>query len=116
MPNNRPGLGDDTERYIRHEHGYIEWRYAPGNTVEIVNIEVDGDHRGQGVGRLLLQRLFKVLTHDTKIYAITRADNEIAQRFYEATKFRVAGVLSRFYGVDRGVDAILYNRNAGGPV
>lgn len=116
MPNNRPGLGDDTERYIHHEHGYIEWRYAPGNTVEIVNIEVNRDHRREGVGRRLLEMLFSQLDPETRVYAITRSDNEIAQQFYERCMFITTNPLRRFYSRERCVDAIMYIRSAGGPV
>jgi ribosomal protein S18 acetylase RimI-like enzyme len=119
MPEFRPGLGDDTERYIRLDHGYIEFRYAPGNTCEIVNIEVENEHRGQGVGRKLLELLFdKVIKQSViTVYAITTYDNRIAQMFYERTRFKVSGVLREFYDpACRHADAILYARNPRGPV
>lgn len=116
MPTNRPGLGDDTERYYRVPHGYIEWRFAPGNTVEIVNIEVEADHRHKGVGKKMLEGFFRTFSYETLVYAITRSDNEIAQLFYEACLFNVVNPLRRFYGGDHGVDAIMYGRKAGGPI
>lgn len=116
MPTNRPGLGDDTGRYVRHEHGYIEWRYAPGGTVEIVNLEVDNGHRREGVGRRLIAELCGQLESATRIYAITRADNETAQQFYENLGFKTVNPLRRFYGIERGIDAMMYVRKAGGPV
>jgi ribosomal protein S18 acetylase RimI-like enzyme len=117
MPTFRPGLGDDAERYVRLPEGYIEYRYAPGGTCEIVNIEVQAERRGQGVGRRLLGMLFaEVKGKAGHVYAITRADNLIAHEFYEHTRFYVVGVLRRFYGDDKTVDAVMFGRKAGGPV
>lgn len=105
--------------------GRLVYRIAPGATCEIVDIEVDSEHRGKGVGRDLIQQLFKRLeelppTKDGKIdtvYAITRMDNEIAQEFYEHCKFRVVGVLRRFYCRHRaGADAVMYGRRIEGVV
>ena len=115
----RAGLGDDPERKVELPYGYIEFRYAPGNTCEIVNIEVEGEHRGQGIGRRLIEMLFEeVVKMDVhNVYAITRTDNLIAQQFYEKLRFEVTGVLRRFYRSDgRCVDAIMYGRSPKGPV
>lgn len=113
----RPDFGDHPGRVIRHEHGFIEYRRAPGNTVEIVNIEVHSDHRVQGVGRKLLECLFAAESDASTVYAITRDDNFIAQLFYEKTKFEVTAVLRRFYDrKTRAVDAIMYGRGPKGPV
>ena len=120
MPTYRHGLGDDTERYIGHDHGYIEYRFAPGGTCEIVNIEVENGHRREGVGRLLVTELLSACREDKKaslIYAITRADNLIAQEFYEGCNFRVVGALRRFYSSsEKKVDAIMYGRSVEGPI
>jgi ribosomal protein S18 acetylase RimI-like enzyme len=116
-PTYRKGLGDDTGRYVRVEHGYIEYRYTPGNGCEIVNIEVQTGHRREGVGRKLLEKLFREIDGKAdRVYAITRADNEIAQQFYESTGFNVASPLRRFYSDERHVDAVLYVRSIRGPV
>lgn len=110
---------------IVYQHGKLVYRIAPGATCEIVDIEVESEYRGLGIGRKLLEMLFRTL-HDRApgpdgkvetVYAITRHDNEIAQEFYEATKFRVVGVLRRFYSPHRaGVDAIMYGRKIEGVV
>jgi ribosomal protein S18 acetylase RimI-like enzyme len=116
VPNYRPGLGDDTERCIRLEHGHLEYRYAPGSTCEIVNIEVEAGFRRTGIGHKLLETLLREINDKVeRVYAITRADNEIAQQWYEKHQF-TASPLRRFYGEFGKVDAILYVRNTRGPV
>lgn len=116
MADFRPGLGDDTGRYVRLEHGYIEYRYAPANGCEIVNLEVENGHRRQGVGRRLLEMLLEeVRGKAERVYAITRSDNEVAQQWYERMGF-MGCPLRRFYGEFTKVDAILYVRSVKGPV
>src|SRR5262245_59605532 len=114
----RPGLGDDTGRYIRSQYGYVEYRYTPGRLVEIVNIEVEAEHRGKGHGRELIRLLFKeVKKNADAVYVLTSAMNEIAQQFYENCLFNNVTPLRRFYNVaGRGVDAILYHRAVRGPI
>lgn len=105
---------------IRLPGGYLEWRHCHGGTVEVVDIEVENDRRRTGVGRRLMETLFNTLRDTTghrQVYAITRADNRIAQRFYEGLVFKVSGVLRDFYDCNSHcVDAVLYCRNSGGPV
>lgn len=104
---------------ITLEGGFIEYREAPGEVVEIVNIEVTV--RRKGWGRKLLEALFAEIgryrPNGKPVYAITRADNIIAQEFYEGTRFRVAGVLRRFYDTnEKRIDAVVYSRISTGPV
>ena len=107
---------DPTGRRIEHEHGYLEYRFGPGETCEIVDVEVHPDHRLQGIGRKLLEKLFKEIRGRAKrVYAITRAENEMAQQWYEACQFRSCP-LRRFYSGKTGVDAIMYVRGVEGPV
>lgn len=94
---------------------YLDWREGSGWTVEIVDIHVGSERRRQGLGRKLVEALFAKLEPDRHVFAITRADNEIAIQWYEALQFRVIGVLRRFYA-ERGVDAIMFGRKASGPV
>ena len=117
MTEPRPGLGDDTGRTIKMTGGFLEYRYAPGLTCEIVNIEVEQESRRKGIGRAMVNKMLKEMEkagHADFLYAITRAGNFIAQRFYEELRFKVVGVLREFYG-DQGrtVDAIMFGRRLG---
>jgi len=118
-PNRRHDLGDETGRKLKTPFGILEYRFAPGNTVEIVNIEVEASARGTGKGRAMLRQLFGSLDETVKtVYAITRSHNEIAQQFYEACGFRLIGILRRFYydSGEYGVDAVMYGRSPRGPI
>lgn len=95
--------------------GFLEWEARADGTVEIRDIHVDGEHRRTGVGRRLLEALFRQLPPDARVWAITGADNLNAQQFYEGCLFRDVSPLRRFYGSER-LDAIMYLRSAGGPV
>lgn len=97
--------------------GRLQWRYDSGGTVSIVDIHVDGECRRCGVGKSMVQDLQGMLKPGTMIWAITRAENIIAQEFWEGMRFRVIGVLRDFYATDphsrEGVDAIMYGRAVG---
>lgn len=99
---------DDPRDFLIHREG-------SGGSVEIFDIVVNSERR-KGRGRKLLEKLFATLAPETRVYAITRADNEVAQQFYEKTLFNVVNPLRRFYGPGRGIDAVMYLRKAGGPV
>jgi len=94
---------------------HLLWRTGSGGTVEIYDIAVMSERR-KGVGRGMVAELLRSLPPTTIVFAITRADNEIAQQFYEALGFRTVNVLRRFYGADKGVDALMYLRKAGEPI
>lgn len=94
---------------------FVDYREGSGHTIEIFDIQV-GSERRQGKGRRLLELLFAHLKPETRVWAITRADNETAQQFYEACQFKTVNVLRRFYGPAVGVDALMFVRKAGGPV
>jgi ribosomal protein S18 acetylase RimI-like enzyme len=94
---------------------FLVWREGSGGTVEIFDIQV-GSERCKGRGRKLVETLFNSLSLNTRVFAITRSDNETAQKFYERLRFCVVGVLRQFYSQPKGVDAIMYGRRAGGPV
>lgn len=107
-------MGDETGRVIRHEHGWLEWRHAPGNTAEIVNVEVDPARRREGVGRALLMELCRALPRDCTVYAVTQAGNTRAHAWYKGTGFYLCGLLCGFYGNDpKAIDARIYARKAG---
>ncbi len=110
-------------RMILNQNGedFLDYRVGSGDTVEIFDIVVNSERR-KGRGRELIEQLFMVINSDSRgigkqVWAITRADNLIAQQFYEALQFHVSGVLRRFYSSEkRVVDAILYCRHSKGPV
>lgn len=95
----------------------LDYRQGSGDTVEIFDIVV-GSERRQGRGRRLLEALFARLPETvTTVFAITRADNLIAQLWYEAMQFEVCGTLRRFYNRTKPVvDGIMYARSPKGPV
>lgn len=94
---------------IAHPHGHLEYRIAPGDTCEIVDIHVDGEHRREGVGRRMVEMLWSCIPAKTQlIYAFTGEDNRIAHDFYHGTGFVLMAKLKGFYG-DR--DARLYGRH-----
>lgn len=95
------------------EEDFLVYREGSGHSVEIFDIQVKSERR-VGKGRMLMELLFSGLKPGTKVWAITRAENEIAQEFYESLGFRVVGVLREFYADEPGVDAIMYGRKAGG--
>lgn len=96
---------------------YLHFRRGSGSTIEIFDIQVASE-RGKGKGRQLITYLVKLAPsmHSlwslspkvTLIWALTRADNVIAQQFYEAVGFRLMGILTSFYGVAE--DAMMYGR------
>lgn len=94
---------------------YLDWRNGSGGTIEIFDVAVTSERR-KGRGRSMVSHLLRHLPPTTKVFAITRADNAIAQEWYEAMKFHVSGVLRGFYEQGKGVDAIVYVREAGGAV
>lgn len=95
---------------------YLTYRIGSGKTVEIYDIVVNSERR-QGKGRWLVNRLIDSLPKDIRlVFAITRADNFIAQQFYESLRFRVVAPLRDFYGYKTKdgrdtVDAIMYGKN-----
>lgn len=83
-----------------------------GPVAELVEIQVESKRRNR-IGSALIEAILDYLREYrpevTLLYAITRANNLIAQEFYENRDFRVVAPLREFYG-DSGktVDAIMY--------
>jgi ribosomal protein S18 acetylase RimI-like enzyme len=93
----RPLLGDTTGRMIQRDHGYLEYRFGPAHTCEIVNIEVEAEHRGQGIGTEMLASLvWQAEERAQTIYAFTDGDNILAHRWYRKQGFRLID-LPHFY-------------------
>lgn len=84
---------------LTNAHGFLDYRLAPGGTCEIVEIEVEHEYRGEGIGRSMLQEL-AAIPGVLSIYAFTGADNFIAHDFYRHCGFDLYFV-PRFYGVHR---------------
>lgn len=84
---------------------YLYYRRGSGTTVEIFDIAVMSE-RGKGIGRSMVEELKKRVHPTTRlIWAITRADNEGARKFYAAIGFREMATLPQFYS---GSDAVMY--------
>lgn len=91
---------------------FLKYRKGSGDTIEIYDIAVGTDRR-VGKGRRLVELLLANIPPGIRtIWAITRAENFIAQQFYENLGFRVIAPLRNFYrdGPDT-VDAIMYGRD-----
>ena len=104
--------------YGDSEADSLSWRVGSGEgSYEIYDVVVDSSHRRTGVGRRMVDSLIKLCEADgvRRIYAITRAENRIAQEWYESLNF-TSRPLYDFYGVrtergDRTVDAVMYLRD-----
>lgn len=110
--NEKPLAWDMECRRIEHPHGFLVWRLAPGDTVEIVDIEVRNEHRREGVGRAMVLELCKKVSPNCMVYAITRPTNRIALEFYRGLNFELKGALNNFYAASRNVDALIVGRRA----
>lgn len=98
----------------------LDWRWGSGGTIEIFDIVV-GSERRNGRGRRLVNKLLNEIagmpedSRPTFVWAITRADNRIAQEFYAELKFKVVAPLYDFYHVANAegrqtIDAVMYGR------
>ena len=93
----------DTEELV----GYlIISRYV--DAWHVMNVAVDPDHRGRGVGTMLLERLFELTADDARRgYTLeVRVSNATAIRLYERLGFRARGVRRGYY-TDNREDALI---------
>ncbi len=74
----------------------------------VMNVAVDPDHRGRGVGTMLLERLFDLTADDARRgYTLeVRVTNRKAIELYERLGFRSRG-LRRGYYTDNREDALI---------
>jgi ribosomal-protein-alanine N-acetyltransferase len=74
----------------------------------VMNVAVDPEHRGRGVGTMLLERLFDLTADDARRgYTLeVRVSNEQAISLYERLGFRSRG-LRRGYYTDNREDALI---------
>ena len=80
----------------------------------ILNLTIDSDYRGQGIGSNLLDLMIKEckLYKSNYIYLEVRVTNTIARNLYQKFGFRSIGVRKNYYRNKLGrEDAIVYRRN-----
>ena len=98
-----------------NEWGCLEYRYAPGDVCEIVDIWADGERRRTGIGSSMVERLMKACKRDgiRRVFAVTRFSNGIARDFYEALGFRIMTTVWHFYpeSDDDESNAIMYGKD-----
>jgi ribosomal-protein-alanine acetyltransferase len=95
----------DPEHYLRHEFyvgvyhgemaGFIVARRTAPDEREILNIAVQQNFRGNGVGEKLLRRLID--SEAGEVFLEVRESNHIARRLYERTGFRNVGTRPDYY-------------------
>lgn len=89
---------------VLHENkiiGYMVYEKYQGN-YHILNINVDGDYQGQGVGKQMLKLIKK---HHTLLEV--RETNLSAQLFFKQCGFKAIKIIKNFY-TDCDEDAILF--------
>ena len=90
-----------TEIYeIKNKYGYLLWRYGTDDNLEIIDMEVEAEHRRKGYGKDLIDNLSK-LANGKIIFLFTKVRNITAQKFYEKIGFKYGGQMG---------DNILYYR------
>ena len=92
---------------IEQDNGYIIWRRATGDNVEILHLRVSSP--GKGIGRELVNRMLKELLENppyATLFGFTRISNEISQKFFTALGFE----LSEVKGVYADGSAILFSQ------
>lgn len=91
--------------------GYLGM-YVSFEEGEITNVAVQEDHRGQGIGKRLLERLFKEAQKKQveQILLEVRVSNEAAIHLYEKMGFVKIGVRKGFYELPREDADIMIKR------
>jgi ribosomal-protein-alanine N-acetyltransferase len=89
--------------------GYV-CRWLVGDEAHILNLAVHPDHRGRGLGRLLVNQVLAEAeaTRATLVTLEVRRENTAARTLYRQLGFADAGVRRNYYG--RGEDAIVMTR------
>lgn len=103
MYSNRPSspLSKEEKMTIFSKNGFLEYRFAPGGTVEIVDIQVA--RKGRGIGKKLVKLLEKKARGMT-IYCFCREENLRGQKFYESLGFRRTALLESFYTMNESLE------------
>lgn len=99
------------ERTERRVDGYaIFWRV--GDAAELLQIAVDPDRRGAGIGRALMETALEQLTAAgaRSVHLEVRRDNVPARRLYDRLGFASTSVRAGYYA--DGEDALVMARTA----
>jgi ribosomal-protein-alanine N-acetyltransferase len=97
--------GEDLVGYLINSRYVDAWH--------VMNVAVDPEHRGRGIGTALLERLFE-LTRDDERRGYTlevRVSNDDAIRLYERLGFEARGIRRGYY-TDNREDALIMWRDA----
>lgn len=82
----------------RKSVGYLNYRYASGNTCEITDIQVDSAYQRQGLGRQLMEAFFfEVKERVQTVYLFCAVDNISALAFYFEMEFKARTSVNDFY-------------------
>jgi [ribosomal protein S18]-alanine N-acetyltransferase len=97
--------GEDLVGYVINSRYVDAWH--------VMNVAVDPEHRGRGIGTALLERVFE-LTRDDERRGYTlevRVSNDDAIRLYERLGFEARGIRRGYY-TDNREDALIMWRDA----
>jgi hypothetical protein len=90
------------------DNGYIVWRRATGNNVELLHIRTYVP--GKGTGRLLIQSMLRELQKNppyATVFGMTRVSNHRAKSFYTGMGF----TLSKVNGIYADGEAIVFSQS-----
>ena len=101
---------DHEALWLLPEVAFARWARIPAaGEAELLRIAVDPAHRGQGLGRILLEAGQRELEAEgiSHLYLEVRASNAAAIRLYGACGWRRCGLRSAYY--PDGEDAVLFH-------
>ena len=78
--------------------------------MEIMNIVTKKTHRGNGIGRILLEKLIEIAdkNHFENVFLEVNQSNEVAKKLYEKAGFVEIGLRKNYYGENE--DAIVMSK------
>ena len=84
--------------------GYLDYSYIY-DRIELDNIYVNEEKRGNGIGKSLLSRLVAIAidSHVINITLEVRVSNEIARNLYKNFGFREVAMRKFYYGDEDGI-------------